>query len=264
MGTIKKQNSTTFLRCPKNEQYPFCRIPAKLFDLDGYQLAIMGYILSNKDEWNIVKYEIANRANFPRNKFDEAWKSLEDLGYIKKTRIQSGWDYVIIEDLSFTTTTGGICEDSTSTTGTTCAGGMLTTTKNNYNNTDESFIHSIDEPMKTATTTKPDYVSLDLHNQYLELKKLYPTDVIRSDGSTDYLKTNNKRCETLYASYLKEGLFTHTEVMNCLKVELDNRNHTGKMKYIKKFINWLSTREFEGYKDWTLESVTSGYGKELI
>jgi hypothetical protein len=66
MGTKIKQNNTTFVRCDKDEQHPFYRIPVGLFKLDGYQLAIMAQILSNKDGWNIVKYEIGKRLRFPR------------------------------------------------------------------------------------------------------------------------------------------------------------------------------------------------------
>ena len=61
MGKTAKQNRTTFVRCPKNKQYPFNRLPAKMYDLNGYQLAIMAQILSNKDSWNLVKSEIGKR-----------------------------------------------------------------------------------------------------------------------------------------------------------------------------------------------------------
>jgi hypothetical protein len=263
MGTTRARNSTTFKRCPKNKEHPFTRMPSHLFKLDGYQVAIMGYIISNSDTWIIVKSEIKNRTKFPRNKFNKAWKSLEDLGYIKKSQIQGGWDYTIIEDLNFTDTTDSKCESSTLTTGRQCTGGILTTIKNNNNNTDESFVQPIDKSENMVAITKSDKEDL-LHNQFLELKNLYPNEVIRSNGSKDYLKTGNKRCEMLYTTYLMEGLLTHSEVMDCLKVELNNRGQSGKMKYIKKFVNWLNTREFEAYKELTVEPVSMGYGTELM
>ena len=119
MGTEIKQNRnrTTYIRCPKDANYPFTRVPAKLFELDGYQLAIMSQIISNKDDWSIVKYEIAKRVRFPRKKFDTAWSSLVESGYIKLKQIQGGYDYTIYDDLSSMHTTGGVREDSTSTTG---------------------------------------------------------------------------------------------------------------------------------------------------
>ena len=66
MGTMKSRNSTTFNRCPKDAIYPYCKIPANMFNkLNGYQLAIMIQIISNKDDWNLVKYEIGKRVGFP-------------------------------------------------------------------------------------------------------------------------------------------------------------------------------------------------------
>jgi hypothetical protein len=262
MGTMIKRNTTTFSRCPKDFDHPFTRMPAKLFNLDGYQLAIMGFLISNRDDWKIVKSVIANRAKFPRNKFDAAWKSLEDLGYINKRRIQGGWDYTIIEDPSFTNTTYSKSESSTLTTGTQCAGGVLTTIKNNYN-----IIERIDQPktesLKTLKTTKTDNVNSEEHNQFLELKDLFPNDVTRPDGKNDYLKTNIKRCEELYADYLKEGLMTHKDVMDCLKTEIDERERNGNLKYIKRLVRWLDTREFEGYIEKVGKTVFEAYGTEV-
>jgi hypothetical protein len=86
MGTILRQNSTTFERCPKDEKHPFNRISANLYALNGYQFAIIAYILSNKDDWNIVKYEIGKRLGFPERKFLKAWRELELMGYIKIKR----------------------------------------------------------------------------------------------------------------------------------------------------------------------------------
>jgi hypothetical protein len=165
MGTQRKQNKTTFVRCDKDEQHPFCRIPAELFKLNGYQLAIMAQILSNMNGWNIVKKEIGKRVDFPREKFNDAWKSLKDLGYIKVDRIQGGYDYTIYEDLSVTSTTAGICEHSTSTAGRTCAGGMLTTINNNY--------------YREVTTTAD---SICYESQFNELLGLYSSIGTRPDG----------------------------------------------------------------------------------
>ena len=264
MGTQRKQNKTTFVRCDKDEQHPFCRVPAELFKLNGYQLAIMCQIISNNDDWNIVKYEISKRVGFPRQKFNDAWKSLSDLGYIKVDRIQGGYDYTIYEDLSVTSTTAGICEHSTSTAGRTCAGGTLTTIKINYNNTEESFDKSVNKSVKEVTTMIPDEQNSNLHKEFVELNKLYPNEVIRPDGCRAYLKSDRRRCEELYIAYLKERLLSHDEVMNCLKTELQVRNQNGKMKYIKRFVKWLSDREFEGYKDMAIEPVLMPYGTELM
>jgi hypothetical protein len=97
MGKILRQNRTSFVRCLKDEQHPFSRIPAKLYSLNGYQFAIMAYILSNKDDWNIVKYEISKRLGFPERKFLKAWRELETLGYIQIKRMWGCSVKLIIE-----------------------------------------------------------------------------------------------------------------------------------------------------------------------
>ena len=144
------------------------------------------------------------------------------------------------------------------------AGGILTTINNNYNNTEESSDQSVNEPVKKVTKEIPDEQNSNLHKEFVELNKMYPNEVIRPDGSRDYLKTNHERCEELYTEYLNEGLLIHSEVLGCLEAELRVRNQNGKMKYIKRFVKWLSDREFEGYKDKADEPILMPYGSELI
>jgi hypothetical protein len=265
MGTIKKRNRTTFVRCPKDEQHPFTRIPATLYSLNGYQLAIMAQILSNRDDWNIVKKEISKRLGFPREKFNNAWKSLIELGYIHVKRIQGGIDYTIYEDLKSTCTTGGICEGSTSTTGSSCAGGMLTTiNKNNDYNTEESSDQPVNEPVQKTIKEIPDEKNSNLHQKFVELKKMYPSEVIRPDCRRYYLKSDLKRCEDIYSKYLNKGLLTHSKVLECLETELQVRNQNGTMQYIKTFVKWLSEGEFNAYKVKAYMPVNIPYSTELI
>jgi hypothetical protein len=249
MGTIKKQNRnrTTFVRSPKDEQHPFAKVSATICSLNGYQSAIMLKILSNKDGWNIVKYEIRKRLGFPREKFDAAWKSLIDLGYIKVDRIQSGYNYTIYEDLSFTSTTAGICEHSTSTAGTTCAGGMLTTINNNNNR----------EVTITADSTCYD-------NQFNELVELYPNISNRSDGTTYPLKGKLKECKKAYITYLKSNAMPHDAIMLALRVEISEKERTGKMSFQQGLMRWIENKTFEQYKGKTIKPVVEPYGCEFI
>jgi hypothetical protein len=78
MGTILNRINN-LRKMPKDANYPFNRVPANLYKLDGYQFAIMSQILSNNDNWNLVKYEIQKRMGFQR-KFLKAWKELEKPG----------------------------------------------------------------------------------------------------------------------------------------------------------------------------------------
>lgn len=247
MGTIKKQNKTTFVRISKDEHHPFNRVPAKLYDLDGYQLAIMAQILSNKDDWKIVKYEIAKRVGFPRQKFNAAWNLLIESGYIKIKRIQSGYDYTIYEDISLTSTTGGICEYSTSTTGTTCAGGTLTTTNTNYNR----------DMTTTAGSTYDD-------SQFDELLAAYPSQGTKPDGTTYQLKGKRHDCKRAYSEYLHSGGMTHDEILTALKVELNDRQMTGNTHYQQGLFRWIEDRSFEQYKGRIVEPAKVSYGQNFI
>jgi hypothetical protein len=246
MGTNIKQNTTTFNRCPKDEQHPFCRIPAKLLELDGYKLAIMAQILSNKDGWNIVKAEISSRVRFPREKFNTAWKALIELGYIEVKRIQGGYDYTIYEDPNSTSTTYGICEDSTSTTGRSCAGGTLTTINNNY--------------YKDVTTTTGSTCD---EGQFNELMELYPSEGTTKDGTTYKLKGKRDECKRAYIEYLKTNGMTHEEIMIALKVELNDKEMSGKTHFQPGLYRWLQDKVFEQYKGRILEPFKLGYGTEL-
>jgi hypothetical protein len=239
-------------------------VPAKLYKLDGYQLAIMAQILSNSDTWNLVKYEIEKRMGFPERKFLKAWKELEKLGYIQMKRMWGSYLYTIYEDPDNTTCTGADCNDHTTCSSTGCTGAILTTTKNNYYNTEESSDQSIIEPGKKIIKVILNEQDSEHHKQFMELYELYPEDVIRSDGNKSYLKTDRKLCEELYSAYLKESLLSHDDVMSCLKAELHLKNQTGNMKYMKGFVKWLNAREFEGYKDKADKLVFMPYGTELV
>lgn len=244
----RNKNRTTFVRCPKDEDHPFHRIPAKLCELDGYQLAIMVQIIANKDGWNIVKSEIARRLVFPRQKFNDAWKELLKSGHIIRTRIQGGYDYTIFEDLGFTGSTGGNCENSTSTTGGRCTGGMLTTINNNYYN-------------REVTSTADSNCE---NSQFDELLAAYPSQGTRSDGSTYSLKGKRKECKKIYNEYLKTNTMSHDEILVALKVELNNRKRNGGTLFQQSLFRWIEDRTFEEYKGRTIEPVKVGYGESFL
>lgn len=76
---------------------------------------IMLELLSNKDDWIIVKSEMFKRSEVGRKHFNDAWELLERYGYIEKMRIRGGWMYNIAENPVFiaspTNDTGVRCTD---------------------------------------------------------------------------------------------------------------------------------------------------------
>jgi hypothetical protein len=69
-----------------------------LTTLDGYEILIMMHLLSNTSSFIINKKVIATRCKLPKNKFNTAWKSLEEKHHIKCERIQGGVKWTVYED----------------------------------------------------------------------------------------------------------------------------------------------------------------------
>ena len=234
------------MRCPKDEQHPFNRVPAKLYSLNGYQFAIMAQILSNKEGWNLVKYEIGKRLEFPERKFLQAWKELETLGYIQVKRMWGCYHYTIYEDPGYTTGTGADCMPHTTGSSTSCTGAILTTTNNNYNYT---------------TTTGTDATCLK--NEFNELNELYPNNVFGPNGQTNYLKSNIADCKKEYVSYLLKQEKSHEQIIDCLKRELDERNRTGNTEYQPALLKWIKEKRWQTYESKNTEPADARYGQTL-
>jgi hypothetical protein len=248
MGMTRINNSTTFVRCPKDEKHPYTKLSAKLFELNGFQFAIMAHILANKDGWNLVKYEIRKRLSFPERKFLKAWKELETMGYIKIARKWGGYHYMIYEDPDCTTGICADCEGHTTGNSTSCISATLTTIKNNYN-----YINTIGG---TDTTFYED--------QFNELIELYPSSSTWSDGRTVPLNKNLTECKKLYIELLSTGKELHHEIIECLKVELAERERTGNKQYQPSLLKWIKEAGWEVYKSKTLQPVHEPYGTEII
>jgi len=244
MGTIIKKNSTTFLRCLKDEQHPFNRIPAKLFSLNGYQFAIMAQILSNKDDWNLVKNEIRRRLGFPERKFLKAWKELELLGYIQVKRMWGCYHYTIYEDPVYTTGTGADCVGHTTGSSTSCTGAILTTTNTNYY-------------YNTTASTDADCMK----NKFYELNELYPASV-SCNGKKNYLKANIEDCEQEYIKFLMKQEKSHKDILSCLKRELDERKRANETLYQPALLKWIKERRWEAFEK-IIEPTEARYGQML-
>jgi hypothetical protein len=247
MGTEIKpnKNRTTFVRCPKDENNPFNRVPAKLYYLNGYQFAIMAQILSNRNDWNLVKYEIQKRLGFPERKFFKAWKDLEKLGYINLKRTWGSYHYTIYENPDYTTCTDADCVTHTTGSSTTCTGAILTTTNNNYYN-------------EEVTATKDGNCH---ESQFNELLALYPSEGTKPDGTMYQLKGKRKQCKKAYIDYLMTNEMSHDEIMTALKVELHDKHMTGRSNYRPGLLRWIEDKTFELYRGRSPESAKVRYGE---
>jgi hypothetical protein len=100
-----------------------------------------------------------------------------------------------------------------------------------------------------------------------ELLENYPSKVIRPDGSSDFLRTDLKRCRTKYTTKTKNKRVKHEHILKCLKFEVSKRVAEGSLKYMKRLPKWLESEEWTAYEDAIKDSanttIVHGYGTEL-
>jgi hypothetical protein len=103
-----------------------------------------------------------------------------------------------------------------------------------------------------------------------ELLALYPTSVVRVDGSKDYLRVGIARCKTRYNNIIKKSKAKHDNILKCLQLEIETRTRENSLAYMKRLANWLTSREWEAWEPRLEEAIsenneriTSNYGEEL-
>jgi hypothetical protein len=94
-----------------------------------------------------------------------------------------------------------------------------------------------------------------------ELLAHYPIKVTRPDGTVDYLRNDLTRCRKLYNQLIKSGEVIHTEVMQCLAYEVYDRTSSNKMGYMKKLHKWLTSEEWQTWKQKLDEVEIIGYNE---
>jgi hypothetical protein len=94
----------------------------------------------------------------------------------------------------------------------------------------------------------------------------YPTKVTRPDGTTDYLRSDLKRCKKKYNNITNGKLKKHIEILNALKFEVETRTKEGNLKYMKRLPKWLMEEGWTLYQERmndTTNQNKSKYGTEL-
>lgn len=101
-----------------------------------------------------------------------------------------------------------------------------------------------------------------------ELLEVYPTFVIRPDGTKDNLKVDLPKCRKIYNSLVKNNKSLHEHIIKCLHNELSLRTVNGTMRYMKRLPKWLSAEEWKSYEESDVSSTsakteTDIYGTKL-
>jgi hypothetical protein len=103
-----------------------------------------------------------------------------------------------------------------------------------------------------------------------ELLQAFPSSVIRPDGTRDYLRTAPTKSRQKYSTITKNKLVIHEHILECLKYEIALRRKEGKLSYMQRIPNWLSTEGWKSYEDRlkdegidSLSNTDLGYGNQL-
>lgn len=122
--------------------------------------------------------------------------------------------------------------------------------------------------LKPTKYSKGLFSSDDLFKEFLVA---FPLKVTRTDGTVDYLRTDQSKARMLYLAYTKGKKSIHDHILKCLQHEVKYRESNGSMKFMKRMTSWLSSQEWESFEDQiddlgniAYKENELGYGTELL
>jgi len=139
------------------------------------------------------------------------------------------------------------------------------------NFTSEQITKFFNKLIKLGYITSNSYVENDygwnnvkLSNTYRQLVKLddlfeefvdeYPKSVIRTDGTTDYLRIDLKTARLYYHKYVNGVRARHDHLIRCLQFEVEERKREGSLKFMLRMVKWFNTQAWTAYEDKLLDS----------
>jgi len=101
-----------------------------------------------------------------------------------------------------------------------------------------------------------------------ELFMNFPLKVVRTNGVSDFLRTEKTYCKNIYDARVARNKQKHDHIMRCLKKEIEIREKENSMAYMKRLSNWLASQEWKSFEDRLDESVlakheANKYGTDL-
>ena len=122
--------------------------------------------------------------------------------------------------------------------------------------------------LKPTTYLKSLVNSDDLFKEFLNT---FPLKVTRTDGTVDYLRTDQSKARMLYLAYTRGKKSIHDHILKCLKHEIKYRESNNSLKFMKRMTTWLSSQEWEAFEDQiddlgqiAFKDNDSSYGTELL
>jgi hypothetical protein len=113
-----------------------------------------------------------------------------------------------------------------------------------------------------------DMGGVQIKQYFDEFVEEYPKSVVRSDGTTDYLRTDLKSAKLFYIKATRGLRAAHEHMLACLKLEVEDRTREGSMKFMPRISKWLNSQGWTTYQDRLLDVnantvVSTRYGTEI-
>ena len=132
------------------------------------------------------------------------------------------------------------------------------------NNKLDQFLDEIDELIKLGFLLSfrkeaYDFQNLQITDNFIQLItgddlfeqliQYYPNSVVRPDGNTDYLLTDLSRAKSMYLKLVHNNKMLHEHIIRCLKHEIDDKEDSDSMAYMKRLPKWISEKTWESYNE---------------
>jgi len=101
-------NTGQICRSKKNAQSRYTMIDNAIlqnWEMSTEEKAILIYLLSMPENWVVLKTKLISDCNIGRDRFNRAWKALQEKGYVqsirvidKETKQMKGWNHIVYEE----------------------------------------------------------------------------------------------------------------------------------------------------------------------
>jgi hypothetical protein len=108
-------NTGQICRSKKNAQSRYTMIDNAIlqsWELTPEEKSILIYLLSMPENWIVIKSKLINDSNIGRDRFNRAWKGLQEKGYVLSVRVIDaktnqikGWNHIVYEQPVLSETT---------------------------------------------------------------------------------------------------------------------------------------------------------------
>lgn len=115
---------------------------------------------------------------------------------------------------------------------------------------DNNIIYNITDKYRSLVKAKDE-------TMFDEFYELYPVYVIRPDGTKGFLRANINKCRREYNKIVGKSRAMHQHLTNCLRYEVEQKQLTGKLSYMKTMWKWITQNEWEVIEEQMKEDPNS-------